>query len=178
MTEKRFTIIYNEDSKMIQYVDNQKEEPNRWAICNVRETAQKLNQLNDENEQLQKDCTALIYSNQDYRKENKQLKEDVKYFNETYSAQEYGLDIETHVQLSSPIPSRKELLKENEQLQLRLKFCLNKLKVYRKIASCGNCQYHDYDWDIDDGYGGEEYEVCEKGNDVTDGICEDWEELD
>ena len=34
-----------------------------------------------------------------------------------------------------------------------------------------------YDWDIDDGYGGEEYEVCDKGNDVTDRICEEWEEL-
>ena len=33
-----------------------------------------LNQLSDENEQLQKDCTALIYNNQEYRKENEQLK--------------------------------------------------------------------------------------------------------
>ena len=51
------------------------------------------------------------------------------------------------------------------------------LRIYRKVASCSNCKYHDYDWDIDDGYGGEEYEVCDKGNDVTDGICEEWEEL-
>lgn len=35
-----------------------------------------LNQLNDENEQLKKDCTVLIYHNQDYRKENEQLKAD------------------------------------------------------------------------------------------------------
>ena len=52
MTEKRFTIIYNEHSEMMQYVDNQKEEPNRWAIWNASETAQKLNKLNDENEEL------------------------------------------------------------------------------------------------------------------------------
>ena len=52
MTEKRFTIIYNEHSKMMQYVDNCKEEPNRWAIWNASETAQKLNELNNENEQL------------------------------------------------------------------------------------------------------------------------------
>lgn len=52
MTEKRFTIIYNEHSEMMQYVDNQKEKPNRWAIWNASETAQKLNKLNDENNQL------------------------------------------------------------------------------------------------------------------------------
>lgn len=33
-----------------------------------------LNELNDENEQLKHDATVLIYSNQDYRKENEQLK--------------------------------------------------------------------------------------------------------
>ena len=62
------------------------------------------------------------------------------------------------------------LYKENEQLK-------QELKVYRKVASCSNCKYHNYDWYIDDGYGGEEYEVCDKGNDVTEGICEEWEEL-
>lgn len=63
-----------------------------------------------------------------------------------------------------------QLNDENEQLK-------QELKVYRKVASCSNCKYHNYDWDIDDGYGGEEYEVCDKGNDVTEGICEEWEEL-
>lgn len=58
------------------------------------------------------------------------------------------------------------LEKENEQLK-------KELKVYRKVANCGNCHYHSYDW-FDDG---DEFEVCDKGNDVTDGICEDWEEL-
>ena len=55
MTEKRFTIIYNEQSKMMQYVDNYKEEPNKWAIWNANETAQKLNKLYDENEELKSD---------------------------------------------------------------------------------------------------------------------------
>ena len=64
----------------------------------------------------------------------------------------------------------KEVEKENEQLK-------SELKIYRNVANCGNCKYHDYDWDINDGYGGDEYEVCDKGNDVTEGICEDWEEL-
>lgn len=52
MTEKRFTSVYNEQLTMVQYVDTQKEEPNKWAIWNASETLQKLNQLNDENEQL------------------------------------------------------------------------------------------------------------------------------
>lgn len=59
---------------------------------------------------------------------------------------------------------------ENKELK-------KELKIYRKVASCSNCKYHNYDWDINDGYGGEEYEVCDKGNDVTEGICEDWGEL-
>ena len=35
-----------------------------------------LNSLNEENEGLKKDCTVLIYHNQEYRKENEQLKAD------------------------------------------------------------------------------------------------------
>lgn len=52
---------------------------------------------------------------------------------------------------------------ENEQLK-------QELKIYRKIANCSNCHHHDYDW-FDDG---DEFEVCEKGNDISDRICEDW----
>ena len=59
-----------------------------------------------------------------------------------------------------------ELSDENEQLK-------KELKVYRKIATCGNCNYHNYDW-FDDG---DEFEVCDKGNDTSNMICEDWEEL-
>ena len=58
------------------------------------------------------------------------------------------------------------LLNENEELK-------KELKVYRKLARCSNCEYHGYDW-FDDG---DEFEVCDKGNDVTERICEDWEEL-
>ena len=59
-----------------------------------------------------------------------------------------------------------ELNDENEQLK-------QELKVYRKIASCSNCHYHDYDTLFG---GDDEYEICEKGNDVTDGICNEWRE--
>ena len=36
-----------------------------------------LNELHEENEQLRHDATILIQSNQDYRKENEQLKEQL-----------------------------------------------------------------------------------------------------
>ena len=58
------------------------------------------------------------------------------------------------------------LFNENEELK-------SELRIYRKLVSCDNCKYHNYDW-YDDG---DEFEVCDKGNDVIDGICEDWEEL-
>ena len=60
-----------------------------------------------------------------------------------------------------------DLNDENEQLK-------NELRVYRKLANCSNCQYHNYDTLFG---GDEEYEICDKGNDVTDGICKDWREL-
>ena len=59
-----------------------------------------------------------------------------------------------------------ELNDENNELK-------EELRVYRQVANCGNCTYHNYDW-YDDG---DEFEVCEKGNDVSERICKDWEEL-
>ena len=42
----------------------------------LRETLQQDLQIAEEkNKQLQKDCTSLVYHNQDYRKENEELKE-------------------------------------------------------------------------------------------------------
>ena len=118
MTEKRFTVVYNERSEMMQYVDNHKEEPNKWAIWNASKTAQKLNELSDENERLRKDCTALVYSNQKYRKKNELLKADLEYFNTAYEVEERGLNVTPEMcTISSPIPNRKELFKENKQLK-------------------------------------------------------------
>ena len=57
-------------------------------------------------------------------------------------------------------------MKENEQLR-------QELHIYHKLASCSNRNYHDYDW-YDDG---DEFEVCRKGNDVTERICKEWREL-
>jgi len=60
----------------------------------------------------------------------------------------------------------KELERENNELK-------EELRIYRQVANCHNCIYHDYDW-YDDG---DEFEVCRKGNDVSEGICKEWEEL-
>lgn len=84
---------------------------------------------------------------------------------------------EQHKKIQSYRIEYGQLLLDFEELKQANKQLKKELKVYRKVASCSNCKYHNYDWNIDDGYGGEEYEVCDKGNDVTDGICEEWEEL-
>ena len=47
------------------------------------------------------------------------------------------------------------------------------IRIYRKLATCHNCDYHDCDW-YDEG---DEFEVCEKGNDMSYMICSEWEEL-
>jgi len=60
----------------------------------------------------------------------------------------------------------QKIKKENEELKATL-------RTYRKVANCRNCDYHDYDSRED----GDEFEVCDKGNDVTEGICEEWREL-
>ena len=42
-----------------------------------------VNRLNEQHEtiqQLQGDCTTLVYSNQDYRHENEQLKSELEYY--------------------------------------------------------------------------------------------------
>lgn len=64
------------------------------------------------------------------------------------------------------VEENKELKNENEELKATL-------RTYRKVANCRNCDYHNYDWRSD----GDEFEICEKGNDVTEGICEEWREL-
>ena len=79
-------------------------------------------------------------------------------------------DIKTNrvcVTIEENIRLLNELADENEQLK-------QELAIYRKLISCSNCKYHNYDW-YDDG---DEFEVCDKGNDVTDGICKDWEEIE
>ena len=52
-----------------------------------------------------------------------------------------------------------------------------KNKTKKDYIDCGQCEYHDYDWDVNDGYGGDEYEICEKGNELFPKECKDFKEL-
>ena len=53
----------------------------------------------------------------------------------------------------------------------------NEKKTKKDYIDCTFCEYHDYDWDVDDGYGGDEYEICEKGNELFPKECKDFKEL-
>ena len=39
---------------------------------------------------------------------------------------------------------------------------------------CTKCKYHNYDWNVNDGYGGEEYEICEKNQELYPIECGDF----
>ena len=57
----------------LQNTSDQRDEFHRGA----RENANRVGKLEKENEQLKKDCTVLIYHNQEYRKENEELKQQL-----------------------------------------------------------------------------------------------------
>ena len=52
-----------------------------------------------------------------------------------------------------------------------------KNKTKKDYIDCTFCEYHNYDWDIDDGCGGDEYEICEKGHELFPKECKDFKEL-
>lgn len=63
----------------------------------------------------------------------------------------------------------EQLTKENNELK-------HEIMEYYQIVNCGNCRYHNYDW-YDDG---DEFEVCDKGNDeqlIYKKFCKEWEQL-
>ena len=77
MTEnKRFTIsgTWGKSLNRLKGVicDNNKD-------MYITDVVNLLNGLSEENEQLKKDATILIYSNQDYRQENENLKKQLDY---------------------------------------------------------------------------------------------------
>ena len=53
----------------------------------------------------------------------------------------------------------------------------HKLIIDKSPINCSQCYNHNYDWDIDDGYGGYEYEVCDKGHELYPMECNDFKEL-
>ena len=111
--------------------------------------------------------------------ENKRLNDRKFHLNEDFcivkNDERVGYDLEDTVDLLNKYyylcqlyeKELEDIEKENEQLK-------SKLKTYYKVANCRNCGYHNYDW-FDDG---DEFELCEKGNDMEDGICEEWRELE
>ena len=71
MTEKRFKVNADYLNNLDSIIDNE-----TGIEHDYLEIEELLNGLNDENKQLKHDATVLICSNQDYRKENEQLKSD------------------------------------------------------------------------------------------------------
>lgn len=80
MTEKRFILVeYVNKGLFIQ--DNADDETQYFqgSKSSLEKVVDLLNSLTDENEQLKKDATTLIYANQDYRQQNLNLQEELDY---------------------------------------------------------------------------------------------------
>lgn len=65
---KRFWCLNGYEGETSVIVDGKFAPTNEW-LCG------KLNELAEENQQLKNDCSILVQSNQEYRKENEQLQE-------------------------------------------------------------------------------------------------------
>ena len=74
MTEKRFFYSDMKERRSPPCIIDMK----GMRYCNLQEVVKPLNKLSDENEQLKKDATILVYSNQEYRWENEQLKKELE----------------------------------------------------------------------------------------------------
>ena len=55
MTEKRFGYRYNEESALIQIIDNYKDEPNANSICNVKGIVDLLNEQEERIQELEQE---------------------------------------------------------------------------------------------------------------------------
>ena len=64
-------FAWSEWEEILQIMNNLNEK--------ARERSKALSKLQKENEQLKKDCTTLVYSNQEYRQENENLKKQLDY---------------------------------------------------------------------------------------------------
>ena len=79
MTEKRFILVeYVNKGLFIQDNANDETQYFQGSKASLEKVVDLLNSLTDENEQLRKDATTLVYSNQDYRHENEHLKSENK----------------------------------------------------------------------------------------------------
>lgn len=116
----------NEQLKtQLQNTSDQRDEFHRGA----RENANRVGKLEKENGQLRHDATILILSNQDYRKENEQLKQRNKRLEEKIQ-RERRVSAKQHLKWSKEAETKiKELSKENERLKKELLF-------FYDVANC------------------------------------------
>lgn len=85
----------------------------------IAETDKLLKELKQENEQLKKDSTILILVNQDYRKENEQLKQQINGLNEEKDQliQCYNNNLN---EMDAVADDNRQLQKENERLKRKI----------------------------------------------------------
>lgn len=102
---------------------------------------------------------------------------DCKEYGVSDDVAEYTLArFDNHFEAEGLCELLNELHSENEQFKQSQKSILRELLIYRRIASCSNCKYQNYDW-FDDG---DEFEICEKGNNeqqIAYHICKEWREI-
>lgn len=84
MTEKRFNLVKCKEHRWGIEDNTLEKEDKLFFICREGQFETNglvllLNQLNDDNEQLKKDATTLIYANQDYRQQNQNLQKQLDY---------------------------------------------------------------------------------------------------
>ena len=91
MTAKRFYINKSESTGKYPVFDRL-DDDNCVAVSDVERISQitcdLLNALHEENKQVKHDAGVLICSNQEYRKENEQLKEEIKDLNDVLARYE------------------------------------------------------------------------------------------
>ena len=94
MSERRFWFVI--DKGELDYVqDNVTKER-----ITVTELEDLLNQLSDENEQLRNDCSILVQSNQEYRKENEQLRQTISNLKQEPTNKDWDLLVQKCAELS------------------------------------------------------------------------------
>ena len=72
MTEKRYILCETGDETPNWIKDNEE-------LLYETEVVNRLNEQHETIQQLQGDCTTLVYSNQEYRQENENLKKQLDY---------------------------------------------------------------------------------------------------
>ena len=87
MSEKRFKLHIewsniNKTDGIAELSDNGQPLLETECIEDARLLQTILNELNEENQRLKNDCNILVQSNQEYRKENEQLKKRLEHYKE------------------------------------------------------------------------------------------------